>query len=207
MITLTQSALIALIIKSFLFGVAFGGVNDIFRAIRLLCACGENGERKISVRAVCAFSITFFLDLVFWVSVGVASIVLMYSVGGGIFRGVTYLSMGAGFVLYYISISRLTLVLTHRAIPVMRRMIKKLFGLLCFPIGAAWKGIISLYRLTIGKIIGKIKEEKRLRRENGNKTENQEEGQTDPDLQEGGKEAFVYVSENCRYRREGRIRF
>ena len=81
---------------------------------------------------------------------------LIYRMGGGIFRAFTYGSMAIGFILYYFTVGKLTLRLTDIIIGFLKKILKKIAFLLLLPVKKIFLLIFCLYRLTIGKIIGKI---------------------------------------------------
>lgn len=211
MIALSQHAVVGLLIKAFLFGVALGVFCDLLRLLKMLCGAYFCRKDSRAAKKILSHAVNFAFDVLFFIVAAISSVLLMYSVGGGIFRGMTYVGMAVGFLLYYLTVSKLVAELSKRLTFLLWRLLRRLLSLISIPIKAALRGIISLYHLTIGRFVGKIKAEIKLRREKSQaaRTEEQEKARAEADEidREGGKEAFVYVSENCRYRREGRIKF
>ena len=191
-------------IKSFLAGVALGVLYDIVRILKMLCGVRysrTNVKGGAAVKVV-AYIVTFLTDVIFWITVGVVSILLMYGIGGGIFRGVTYVGLAFGMLIYHFSIGRLMLKVSEWTVAWLQRITRRALCVLIKPITLATRGIILLFHLTIGRIIGKIKE-KNARRRDRVKIEIGEETASDTD----GKEEFVYVDGKNGYKRDGRISF
>ncbi len=206
MIDLSQSELAALLFRSVLCGVAFGGIYDIIRAFKMLCGVryGESEEEKAPAgRRVLVYTVTLITDLLFWIGAGCAAILLMYS-GGGIFRGMTFLGMTGGFLLYYFTLGRLVLKLSRKVTSVLKKMLRRLAIWALKPIKKLFDGIISLYHLTLGKIIDKIIEDSKKKKE---KKQSADEGENEHCVADLGKEGFVYVDGKTGYRREGRVSF
>lgn len=237
MIDLSQTLLAELFIKSFLTGVVLGIFYDVIRTFKMFCGVryddsvwgikkfrssekkgegnDDGGEEAVivskdepsSVKKAVTFTVTFFCDLFFWLVVGIVSIILIYDISEGVFRGMVYLGMAFGFLLYYFTIGKLVLFLMLKITDLIKMLLYKLIKILLFPLRALMRGIIFIYRLTIGKFIGKIKVRVKLwlkTRREAKKACRESQADAESD---GGKEDFVYVSENCGYRRDGRIRF
>jgi len=204
MIDLSQEILLALLIKSFLAGVALGIFYDFIRAFKMVF--GVRYVRPIVKRSVAvdvlAYIVTFLTDILFWIVVGVTSILLMYGVGGGVFRGLTYLGLAVGALLYYFSIGRLVLKVSEAAVNFVKRAVRRAVRILAMPFVWVGRGLIFLFHLTIGKFIGKIKE-RRAQRKKRDKIEPDEAIALEGD----GKEEFVYVDGKNGYKRDGRISF
>lgn len=75
------------------------------------------------------------------------------------------------------------------------------------PVKKAVKGIIYLYHLTIGKIIGKIKEEWRHSRAKKRERAQEEFEALSDGVLSDGKEDLVYVDGRTGYRKSGRVSF
>ena len=129
-------------------------------------------------KAVLLYAVTFLFDLFFWVIFGISAVLLFYNVSGGVFRASVIPAMLFGLLVYYISLGRLVLYLNSRLVGLLWRlvhllglMIARLILKLCrfaakilaVPLSFIKKILFSLYHLTIGKILGRIKEERRLR--------------------------------------------
>lgn len=206
MIDLSQSELAALLLRSILCGVFFGGIYDIIRSVKMLCGVryGESEEEKTPAgRRVVIYTVTLITDIVFWVCAGCAAILLMYS-SGGFFRGMTFVGMTGGFLIYYFTLGRLVLKLSRRVTSFLKKIIRRAAILAVKPIKKLLDGIISLYHLTIGKIIDKIIEGSKKKRE---EKQSADEGENEPCVADLGKEGFVYVDGKTGYRRQGRISF
>lgn len=173
-----------------------GVLYDILRFIRLMLSGDGRAWRAIG------YTVTFIADLVLWLSFGAVSILLIYKVIGGAFRGMVYVGMLSGAALYYFSISKLTLRITRFAVKMIKKALLAALRVIAFPFIMIFRGVFLLYRLTIGKIIGKIicrvREVKNARRV--------EDAPPALDV-ECGKEELVYVFGKAAYRRDGRIDF
>jgi hypothetical protein len=203
MIDLSQKELATLLLLAAALGAVLGVLYDCLRAIREIFASrGAGGCRR-----ALSYAVTFLTDLVFWLTVGVSSVILLYGFCGGVFRGMVYLGIGAGFLLYSVSLGRAVRALLLLGIRLLKRGIGMLLRLLAIPLCAARRGIISLYHLTIGRFLGKIKRMMKKAREARlvKEPEGAEEIGTGEDRR--GGEDFVYVGERAGYARDGRIRF
>ena len=202
MINLSQEVIIALIIKSFFCGVGIGCFYDNIRMLKMFFGVeyGKASSSPSKPQSVVRFVVTFVCDIVFWIVVAITSIILIYATSGGVFRGLTYICMSSGFLLYYFSIGQLVLKLNAFITKKIKRLVLSVAKLLIFPIRWLCCGIIHIYRLTIGRIIDKIvsgiKKKLEKRKELCTNSAQDEE-----------KEAFVYVTREERYKREGRINF
>ena len=75
------------------------------------------------------------------------------------------------------------------------------FNIIIYPFTMIFRGVFSLYRLTIGNFIGKII----CRVKESNKPTRLEKAPND--CKECGKEDLVYVNEKIGYEKDGRISF
>ena len=202
-VNLLPEVIIELYIKAFLVGVAFGAVWDIVRFIKMTCGVKYGGDEKNTrlsrMKWVFLYILSFVFDVLFWVSLGIASILLFYNVSGGYFRASAYPCLLFGLALYYFSFGRVTLVLSARFIALLKKIFAFAIRLVGVPLRAARRAIIFVYHLTIGKLIGKIK---------GRIIENRERRRMleAPD-EDGQREEAAKSEEGRLYRREGRIRF
>lgn len=204
MIDLSQEALIALLIKSFLSGVALGVFYDLIRAFKMFFGVSytrPTTDRSVAVRAV-AYAVTFLTDILFWIIVGITSVLLMYSVGGGVFRGLTYVGLIGGILLYYFSIGRLMLRVSEAVVNFIKKVLRRVAKILAVPFVWVGRRAIFLFHLTIGKFIGKIKDRRARKKARAEIDLVEKEA---PDS--GGKEEFVYVDGKNGYKRDGRISF
>ena len=206
MIDLTQNQLAKLLLEGLLLGVALGVFYDCIRFFKCFFTVGVDIERirYRGVLGVAAYAFTFFTDVILMLLAALTSILLLYSVDG-VFRGMTYPAMAAGFLLYYHTVGRAVLKLSKMLVKALKRLIKRLFAIAIRPIRAIWRLIISVYHLTIGRFLGKIKERVKSAREKRARTEIEE--QSAGDGQPCGKEDLVYVDGKAGYKREGRISF
>ena len=207
MIDLSQEAIVTLLLRSFLCGVLLGVAYDGIRTLKMFFGIRYGKDAGIPsgrARKIIAYAVTFITDIVFWLLVGVCSIALMYTVGGGVFRGVTYLALAFGFLIYYLTLGRLVLKISALLTAFVKRVFARLLGIILYPIKWLFGAIISLWHLTIGKIIGKIIREL-VRRNSRGATDAQDEKL--PLENGGGEEEYVYVGSKGRYRKSGRIDF
>ncbi len=208
MIGLTQREVISLILNSFLCGVCFGVIYDFVRAFKMLCGVrygnrSEDADNEGSrVLAVFLFAVTVITDVVFWVAAGVASIILIYG-SGGVFRGLTYFCMAAGFLFYYFTLGSVVLKLNKKLTDIIKKILGRVARAAAKKASGAVGGIISLYHLTIGRIFDKILDSVK------HGSEKKQESLSDVEVgeDERGEEDVVYVDGGKGYRREGRISF
>ena len=203
MIDLSQGDLAIILLRSFWCGVALGGVYEIIRAFKLLCGVEDyDGERKkrAGFLGFFAHAITFVTDLAFWVGSGCVSILLTYACGG-FFRGLLYIGIFGGFLAYYLTLGRLILGLNRKIMGKIKKVLTVAMPYILKPFKFIFGRIILLYHLTIGKIIDKIIEDRKKRKE--------ALVEDDPPAEDGecGKEGFVYVDGQTGYRRDGRVSF
>ena len=204
MIDLSQHVLLALLIKSFLAGVALGIFYDFIRAFKMFFGVRYALPivKRSAAVSVLAYIVTFLTDILFWIVVGVTSILLMYGVGGGVFRGLTYLGLAAGVLLYYFSIGRLVLKVSETVVTFVKRAVRRVARILAMPFVWVGRGLIFLFHLTIGNFLGKIKDRRAQKKKCA---------EIEPDeaiaLEGDGKEEFVYVDGKNGYKRDGRISF
>ena len=161
MINLTQSQITTLILSSFLLGVTLGVIYEAFCFFKFIFTVnGRSG-------AVFAYILTFLSDFIFCLLFVLTAILQSYRISGGIFRGISYLGILAGVLLYYFTLGKLTRKISQRLALFCRKTMRKILNLVSIPIRAIFSLIFKLYTLTIGKIIGKIifriKEKKHLR--------------------------------------------
>jgi hypothetical protein len=201
MIDLSQDVLVALLVRSLLCGGLLGVFYDLIRAVKMFLGVSY-GEKQVSLTLagrVVIYVVTFVTDVIFWLTAGLVSIALLYGLGGGVFRGMTYLCLAAGFALYYVTVGRLVLKLERVVISLIKRILKKTVSLLLRPTKMALRWLIFLYHLTIGKIIGRIKEGMLVKRLDGLFLEDAR----------GDVEPSGSLSESLEkgYKKEGRVSF
>ena len=175
--------------------------NDSVEKTRAKTSAGVEKANGFHAKAVFLYAVTFIFDLVFWVVFGISAVLLFYNVSGGVFRASVLPAMLGGLFLYYISLGRLMLALSARLVILLRIICRFVLRIVSVPLSFAEKILFSLYHLTIGKILGRIKEERILRaRKNkrkcgGEATLCERDGEGESEY--GGKP----------YRSEGRISF
>jgi hypothetical protein len=206
MIDLSQGELALLLVRSLTSGLLLGLAYDFIRAFKMLCGISyfQNDRTKAVFWRVIGHIITFFFDIFFFFVSGVVSLLLIYRMGGGIFRGFTYGGIILGFCLYHFTLGNLTLRLSHIIVNAVKIIVKKVIFLILFPLKKIFSLIFSLYRLTIGKIIGKIIREIKCR---AVRKEVAPEEEKSPPESEGREEEYVYVGSKKCYRKSGRISF
>lgn len=203
MIDLSQGELAIILLRSFLCGVVLGVVYEMIRAFKLLCGVESySGERrkKRGFASFLSHAVTFATDILFWVGSGCASILLIYACGG-FFRGLIYIGIFGGFLAYYFTLGRLILALNRKITGKIKKALIAALPHLLKPVKLIFGRIILLYHLTIGKIIDKIIEGRKKRKES------LADEKTQAEDAECGKEDFVYVGGKTGYRRVGRVSF
>ena len=210
MIDLPQSVIITLILRALLCGAVLGVFYDVIRALKMLFGVGYFLNSTIPSRlakGILAHAITFVTDLVFWLTAGLLSIALIYEIGGGVFRGITYIGLTAGFLIYYFTLGRLVLKLSAILVKAIKKAVSKVVRLVLIPIKRILLTVISLYHLTIGKILGKIRLMILQCREKRRKGREELTVLPIEDDRAEGKEDFVYVDGRTGFKKCGRISF
>ena len=205
MIDLSQGEAAALLLRSFLSGLFLGLAYDLLKGIRLFI-CAEK-PRKKSLWAVLFHLLSFVFDIAFFLAFAVLAIALCYSYVNGLFRGMVYLGMAAGVIIYRLTLSRVVVFLEKKATGVLRRAVRSIARLIKRPIVFLLGRFISLYHLTIGKILGKIIsriKDAAIRRKNTEDAPLESESFTD---EATGKEEHPYGEGRAGYRASGRINF
>ena len=155
MIDLSQKLIASLALASFLCGVFLGVIYEIARFIRCIIT---PFSKKRGARTVLAVITTFFSDLLFFLLFAACGILITFEMCGGVFRGIVYICMAVGLFIYRISIGSLTAVAVEWLANLLKLILKKIVDLLILPLHAINFLFVKLYGLTIGKIIGRIKE-------------------------------------------------
>ena len=203
MINFSQGDLAIILLRSLLCGVSLGLIYELIRAFKMLCGVEDYvGERKrrTGFFGFLSHALTFVTDIAFWVGSGCVSILLTYACGG-FFRGLIYIGIFGGFLAYYFTLGRLILGLNRKIMGKIKKGIAVVARYLSKPVKFIFGRIILLYHLTIGKIIDKIIEDRKKRKQSA-------AGEDIPGEDgECGKEGFVYVGEQTGYRRDGRVSF
>ncbi len=210
MIDQTQEQLVNLLISSFLLGLLLGTVYEVIRFVKMFFGV-RYGKNKASdghkgAGAAFIFVLTFISDFLFCILFALVAISLTYSMSGGVFRGMVYIGLFCGILLYYFTLGRLMLIINSKLTAYMRKMLIGAVKILLIPLRGVFLLFRNIYRLTMGKIIGKIKEragEKRRKKEKLLKGQNTE-GNLLPECI--GEEEKNVDKEN-RYRKAERISF
>ncbi len=177
-----QEQTILLILRSFIAGMLLCVVYDV-----VFEALFKVKHRKL------LFGITSFVfDFFFCILCACVSILLMYYANKGFFRSLVFIFMILGFVCFRISVGRL-----------LRKILSAVYGVLLIPVRFVKNKMISLFHLTIGKIIGKIVSKARKTKEEI-RQKRQKKPLSEP---ETPKEDFVYVANGTGYKKSGRIKF
>ncbi len=155
MIDLSQKLIATLAIGSFLCGVFLGVIYESARFIRCIIV---PASKKRGARTVLADIATFLADLLFFLLFAACGILITFEMCGGVFRGIVYICMAVGIFTYRIAFGRLTAVAVEWLANAVKLILKKVFELLILPLRAIKFLFVKLYGLTIGKIIGRIKE-------------------------------------------------
>lgn len=205
MIDLSQGEAAALILRSFLSGMLLGLAYDLLKGIRML-VCTEK-PRKKSLWRVLFHLLSFVFDIAFFLAFALFAIALCYSYIDGLFRGMVYLGMAAGVLIYRLTLSRVVVFLEKKVTGALRRAVKWVVKLIKRPIVFLFGRFISLYHLTIGKILGKII--KRIK-DIASRRKNTEDAPLESESsvgEETGKEEHPYGEGRAGYRASGRINF
>ena len=157
MINLTQAQLTELISSSLLLGAILGVIYELFRFIKYTFSV--NGRKG----AVFSYILTFFCDFIFCLLFAFVAILQSYRISGGIFRGISYIGMLSGLLLYYFTLGKLTLKINRKFALFVRKTVQKILKLVSIPIRAIFSLIFKLYTLTIGKISVEISSLTRLK--------------------------------------------
>ena len=160
LIDLSQELLLNILLSAFLLGVSHGILYEGIRLVRLI----------FEPNAVISNITTHVTDFAFIVLFALVAILHTYKMSGGIFRGLSYVGMITGFMIYYFTLGRLTLKISKRIARIIRKSTCKLFKILFIPIRLIFSLVFKVYTLTIYKKIGKIKckgKEAREKRQNG----------------------------------------
>jgi hypothetical protein len=196
LIDLSQRLIASLALCSFLCGVLLGVAYEIARLIRFIFT-PSSGKR--GARGVLADIVTFFTDLLFFGAFAFCGILITFYMCGGVFRGVVYLCMAFGVTLYRLAFGRMTAFVVLRLASILKFIIKKMIEILSLPIRAIKFLFVRIFDLTIGKIIGRIKEGMLVKRLDGLFLEDAR----------GDVEPSGYLSESLEkgYKKEGRVSF
>lgn len=205
MIDISQTALLGLIIRSFLCGVVLGVIYGFIKITRILLFSKEM-KNNLSVK-IFKYIFIFIGDMLLGVLVGLISVLLIYHINGGIFRGMVYLFLFFGFMLYRLTFARLIEKMIIKLLHVVFRVMKKIFKVLFLPFKLIFRGLFFIYHLTIGKIIGKIIISMKKRQEIKREKERLPEIVTEYGSDGSVSGECAYDSPKERYGKVGRISF
>ena len=126
---ISREAFLPFLVASFIFGIIFGAIYDIFRIRRI--AFRGKGRILDSV-------LTFFEDIVFFLFISVCLILICYKLHFGIPRWYSYIGALLGFFLYRNTVGRLVISVSDKIISLIervllfikKRLILPVFGLL-----------------------------------------------------------------------------
>ncbi len=195
-------------VKSFISGAIIGAVYECVRVLRMLVCPSEQG-RLASLRRGAEIILVFVSDLVFCLLFAVTALLLTYNISGGIFRGCVYLCMGLGWLIYRLTVGRLTYKIEKKLTFFIKKVLKRLLKLFFVPIRAIILLIVRLYTLTIGKKLCKIRcklKEKREKRETERKKK-REKTEDVPMLPPPEEEENKNADKGYKYRNECRKSF
>lgn len=145
--------LVGLLIRSFMCGVALGVFYDIISFFKLMLSTSDTCRLHKPFHRAVLFLVTFATDLIFWIALAIISILLVYKVVGGAFRGSVYVMVLLGVFLYRLTFGRLLANIRMAIARALGKLVKYVF---VRPLRALFFVLIKLYHLTIGKIIDKI---------------------------------------------------
>lgn len=164
------------------------------------CLFSPTSRKCNGARAVIVAIFSFLTDFLFLIFFAVCGILITFEMCGGVFRGIVYIGMAGGILIYRITLGRIT----SKAVEWLARLVKCILRGAVRILAVPFRFIIFLfvrfYALTIGKIIGRIKERILVKRLTGIFSE---------DLADKGGAVLTPPSEPCEkgYRKEGRVSF
>ena len=168
MIDLSQQLLLGLLLHSLAAGALMGAIYDVIRFVKMLVGVEYGAYKKTSkftLKNAVTSVVTFCSDVIFWLLFALCAISLTYTISGGIFRGLVYIGMLSGLCVCYLTLGKLTLKISSKISKVVKKTVRALIKIILIPLRAIFCIFVRLYRLTIGKIIGKIKEREKKRRQ------------------------------------------
>jgi hypothetical protein len=168
MIDLSQKLLSGLLLHSLIAGVIMGVIYDVIRLGKMLLGVeyGVYRERVgFTFKNAVTSAVTICSDVIFWLLFALCAVSLTYTLSGGVFRGLVYIGMLSGLCVYYFTLGKLTLKISSKISKVVKKTVRALIKIILIPLRAIFCVFVRLYRLTIGKIIVKIKEREKIRRQ------------------------------------------
>lgn len=207
----SQALLPLLFFRSLLSGFFAGLIYELFKAVGVVLGLFHSADREKSGRIKAMFSVVylFFIDALTIVSAAVLSVILIYHSGGS-FRGLVYIGIFTGYLIYRVVFQKTAEKIFSFVARILRKITFWAFFIVSRPFAIIFKGIVLIYHLTIGKIIGKImlkikksREDKRLLK----KERASEICESCGEPQNAEEDGYVYVGKNNGYKRDGRISF
>lgn len=129
---------------SFILGILFGMIYDVFRIRRVAFRCRERGRAARIVENV----IIFFEDTVFLLFVTVCLILTCYKTYFGIPRWYSYAAAALGFYIYYKTVGALVMKLSNKIISLIASALDFVRSRVIVPIIRAIKGaFLRVYRV------------------------------------------------------------
>ena len=200
MTDLSQQLILWLITEAFLSGAVLGILYEAVRLCRLLLYSDGSALRRGMLTVF-----TFLTDFLFCFFAASVAILLTYNISGGVFRGCLYLSMGAGLLCYRLTLGRILYKVENWAARIIKKVCRFALKVLLFPLKKIFSLLVKIYRLTIGKIIGKIMYRARMKKEK--ELKEREKECAEALLPESTREEENNADKYERYRKEGRISF
>ena len=149
----------------------------------------------MGVRAFFIGLVTFLTDLLYLILFAACGILITFEACGGVFRGIVYIGMAGGILIYRVTLGRITARAVGWLARIAKRVLKRIMKILILPMRAIIFLFVKLYTLTIEKIIGRIKERILVKRLEG--------------IFSGEDKALPMPEEICEkgYKKEGRVSF
>lgn len=173
----------------------------IYEAVRFMrCLFSPTSRKCNGARAVIVAVFSFLSDFLFLLLFAVCGILITFEMCGGVFRGIVYIGMAGGMLIYRITLGRIT----SKTIEWLARLVKCILRgavrILAVPFRFINFLFVRFYALTIGKIIGRIKERVLVKRLTGIFLE---------DLTDKGNAVLPFSEKSCEkgYKKEGRVSF
>ena len=133
--TLTEAEVFKMVLVSLLLGVIFGILYDLFTAVRIF----RRSKKNKKWTAVIEIVLCFFEDILFFVLVSAGNVVLFSAYGGGKVRLEGIFAQLISFILWHMSVGKISAILFSRLEKAVKRMLvmaynktlKPLMGALC----------------------------------------------------------------------------
>lgn len=156
MIFLSQERIAQMIFLSFVYGILFGMIMDVIRLFRLVLLPEKCHGRVRRLRRAAVIVFNFATDLLFVFGFASCAVIFTYNMSGGVFRGVVYVMMAAGLVIYSLTVCRITVKLNTWISGKIKFVLRKIFYFISVPLHKIKKHLIKIYTLTISEKIGRI---------------------------------------------------